>query len=138
MIQTDATFNTNNQLNLPLSVLVGKSNPNKNFHVAYCVITSESAEAFAFITQYMNDLFFYDNCPGPSVTVGDFSSGLSAEALRRTKQSRAEAQMQAAQVLADQIQAEGSSHVLQLCSSHPQSISLPGLHSLSTPAWSFL
>ena len=30
MIQTDATFNTN-QLNLPLSVLVGKSNLNKTF-----------------------------------------------------------------------------------------------------------
>lgn len=86
MIQTGNTFNTN-QLNLPLSVLVGKSNPNKTFHVAYYVIISESAEAFTFITQYMNDLFFHDNCPGPSITVGDFSSGLSAEVLRQTKQS---------------------------------------------------
>ena len=117
MIQTEATFNTN-QLNLPLSVPVGKSNLNKTFHVAYCVITSESAEAFAFITQCMNDLFFYDNCSGPSVTVGEFSSGLSADVLRQTKQSRTEAGMQAAQVLADHIQAEGSSHVLQLCFWH--------------------
>lgn len=55
MIQTDVTHNTN-QLNLPLSVLVSKSNLNKTFHVTYCVITSESAEAFAFITQCMTDM----------------------------------------------------------------------------------
>lgn len=57
MIQTDATFNTN-QLNLPLSVLVGKTNTQHIFPAAYCFITSESLEAFQFITQCINDLFF--------------------------------------------------------------------------------
>lgn len=56
-------------------------------HVAYYVITSESAEAFAFIAQCMDDLSFYDTYPGPSVTVGDFSLGLSAEVPKRTKRS---------------------------------------------------
>lgn len=44
--------------------------------------------------------------------------GLSAEVLRRQKQSRAEAEMQAAQVLADQMLAEGNHHIFQLCSWH--------------------
>ena len=48
MIQTDVTFNTN-QLNLPILALVGKTNTQQTFHVAYCLITSESTEAFAFI-----------------------------------------------------------------------------------------
>ena len=56
-------------------------------HVAYYVITSESAEASEFIAQCMDDLSFYDTYPGPSVTVGDFSLGLSAEVPKRTKRS---------------------------------------------------
>lgn len=91
MIQIDATFNPN-QLNLPISALIGTLNT----HVAYCLITSESTEAFAFITKCMKDLFFYDDCPGPKVTTGDFSSGLSAEVLRHNKLSRSEAGMEAA------------------------------------------
>ena len=84
MIQTDAMFNTN-QLNLSLSVFVCKSNLNKTFRIAYYVIISESAEAFAFITQYINNLFFHDNCLGPSIIVKDFSSDLSVEVFRQSK-----------------------------------------------------
>ncbi len=50
MIQTDATFHTN-QLDPPMSVFVEKNNFNKTFYFPYYAITSESEEAFAFITQ---------------------------------------------------------------------------------------
>lgn len=86
MIQTNVTFNTN-QLNLLLSVLVDKNNLNKTFHFAYYIIISEFAKAFAFITQCINNLFFNDNCLGLFVTIRNFSSGLSAEVFRWTKQS---------------------------------------------------
>lgn len=89
MVQTNATFNTNH-LNLPISALVGKTNTQQTFHVAYFLITLESTEAFVFITQCMNDLFFYDDCPRPAVPIGDFNSGLSAEVLRRRKQTRSD------------------------------------------------
>ena len=39
LLETDATFNTN-KLNLPLSVLVGITNTDLSFPVAYCYITS--------------------------------------------------------------------------------------------------
>ena len=102
MIQTNATFNTN-QLNLPISALVGKSNTQRTFHVAYCLITSESTEAFAFMTRCMKDLFFHDDCPNPKVTIGDFSSGLSAEVLRRNKLSRSEAGIEAVKSLEESL-----------------------------------
>lgn len=66
----------------------------------------------------MNDLFFYDDCPGPKVTIGDFSSGLSAEVLRRNGQSRSEPEMDAARSLGDFLRGEGNPHILQLCSWH--------------------
>lgn len=117
MVQTNATLNTNH-LNLPISALIGKTNTQQIFHVAYCLITLESTEAFAFITQCMNYLFFYDDCPRPAVTIGDFSSGLSAEVLRRRKQTRSEACMDAARELGDRMIGKGDTHTLQLCSWH--------------------
>lgn len=101
-----------------MSVLVEKANTQRTFPAAYCFITLESLEAFQFITQYINDLFFYDDCPGPKVTVGDFNVGLTAEALRRQNQSRSEAWMEIARDLDDQLIAQGDVHKLQLCSWH--------------------
>ena len=64
----------------------------------------------------MKDLFFYNDCPGPAVTIGDFSSGLSAEVLRRKQQSRSQAGMDVARELGDSMIALGDEHILQLCS----------------------
>ena len=44
VVETDATFNTN-QLNLPLSVLVGVTNIGKTFPAAYCYTNSSRAKA---------------------------------------------------------------------------------------------
>lgn len=77
LIETDATFNTN-QLNLPLSTLVGVTNTMQTFTVAYCYITLESAESFLFLFECMRDLIFYDKCPGPGVIFGDFAAELAA------------------------------------------------------------
>ncbi len=77
VIQTDATFNINH-LNMPLSVLIGVTNIFKTFSVAYCFVTSESVEVFSFINAYVRDLIFHDNCLGPSVMLGDFSTGLAS------------------------------------------------------------
>lgn len=76
LLQTDATFD-NNQLNMPLSTIIGITNTMKTFPIGYCFITSESAEAFNFIHSSLQDMVFYD-CPGPSVVLGDFTAGLSA------------------------------------------------------------
>ena len=41
--------------------------------IAYCFIESESTAAFLFMNDCMKDLFFYDNCRGPAVILGDFA-----------------------------------------------------------------
>ena len=64
MIQTNAKFNTN-QLNLPISALVGKLNTQQILHIAYCLISFKLTEAFAFNTRCMKDLFFYSDCLSP-------------------------------------------------------------------------
>ena len=48
VVQTDATFNTN-ELNMPLSILVGVTNTMSGFPLAYTFISSESAETFKFV-----------------------------------------------------------------------------------------
>ena len=48
VIQTDATFNTN-ELNMPLSILVGITNTMSSFPLAYIFISSESVEVFKFV-----------------------------------------------------------------------------------------
>lgn len=82
LLETDATFNTN-QLNLPLSTLVGVTNTMQTFTVAYCYITSESAESFLFLFECLKDLIFHDKCPGPGVILGDFAAGLAAAMLKK-------------------------------------------------------
>lgn len=86
LIETDATFNTN-QLNLPLSTLVGVTNTMRTFTVAYCYITSESAESFLFLFECMRDLIFHDRCPGPGVILGDFAAGLVAAMTKKRSQT---------------------------------------------------
>lgn len=61
---------------------------------------------------------FFDDCPRPKVTVGDFNAGLTAEALRRQNKSRSEAGMEMAQDLGNQLIVQGDVHTLQLCSWH--------------------
>lgn len=53
--------------NLPLSTLVGFTNTLETFTVAYCYITSESAESFLFLFHCLKDLIFHDACPGPGI-----------------------------------------------------------------------
>jgi hypothetical protein len=74
--KTDATFNTNN-LNLPLTVMVGIDNTGCTFPIGFVYITTESAKSFQFIDKQLTDLVFYD-CPKPQVIIGDFTKGLSA------------------------------------------------------------
>ena len=118
LIETDATFNTN-QLNLPLSVLVGITNTNQTFPAAYCYITSESAECFTFLFDCMKDLFFHDTCPGPRVILGDFAAGLTAAMhKKRAKEINPDAAMTVAWQVAQSIHETDPDCVLQLCTWH--------------------
>lgn len=115
MIQTDATFNTN-QLNLPLSTLVGVTNTMRTFTVAYCFITSESAESFLFIFKCLQDLIFYDECPGPGVILGDFAAGLVAAMLKKRSQTRnRDAALNIAWEVSQAMDSVKTDCVLQLC-----------------------
>ena len=82
VVITDATFNTNEN-GLPLSVLVCVTNTLKTIPIGYCFIESESTEAFLFMNDCMRDLFFYDNCRGPAVLLGDFAAGLIAAMVKK-------------------------------------------------------
>ena len=117
LIQTDATFNTN-ELNMPLSILLGITNTMSSFPVAYKFISSESAEAFKFINACCKELFFWDNCPGPAVMLGDFSLGLSAAMIKKAGISMVEAGMNQAYEMVNHLNALESGCTLQLCSWH--------------------
>lgn len=82
LIETDATFNTN-QLNLPLSTLVGVTNTLQTFTIAYCYITSKSAKSFLFLFDCLKDLIFYNACFSPGIILGDFAAGLAAAMLKK-------------------------------------------------------
>ena len=119
VMQTDATFNTN-ELNLPLSVLIGVTNISKSFPMAYCFIPSESAAAFKFMNRCMRTLFFYDDCPGPRVVMGDFAAGLTATFLKEQQLTLSEAGMAVCFELSAEAELDecGSEVTLQLCSWH--------------------
>lgn len=59
----------------------------QTFTVAYCYITSESAESFLYLFECLKDLIFYDKCPGPGVILGDFAAGLAAAMLKKSSQT---------------------------------------------------
>lgn len=77
LLETDPTFNTA-RLSMPLSVLLGITNIGTSFPVAYCYITLEFRGSFKFIFAYMQELMFYDNCPGSYILIGDSAAGLEA------------------------------------------------------------
>lgn len=117
LIQTDATFNTN-ELNMPLSILLSVTNTMSSFPVAYTFISSESAEAFKFINAYCKELFFWDDCPGPAVMLGDFSLGLSAAMIKKAGISMMEAGMDQVYEMVNHLDALETDCTLQLCSWH--------------------
>ena len=116
--RTDATFNTN-KLNLPLSVVVGVTNTGLTFPVAYCYITSESAECFTFLLDCMKNLIFDDECHGPRVKLGDFAAGLSAAMQRKRLWTvDADAALGMAWQVSQSMIAGGYDCALQLCTWH--------------------
>lgn len=107
VMQTDATFNTN-ELNMPLSILLGVTNTLASFPVACCFTSSESADAFIFIHACCKEIFFFwDNCPGPEVILRNFSLGLSPVLAKITQTTIAEAGMEQVSQLVNQIDSIG-------------------------------
>lgn len=118
LIETDATFNTN-QLNLPLSILVGVTNTLQTFTVAYCYITSESAKSFLFLFDCLKDLIFHGACPGPGVILGDFAAGLAAAMLKKMSQILdRDAALNVAWEVAQAMDSVNANCILQLCIWH--------------------
>lgn len=115
VMQTEATFNTN-ELNIPLSILLGVTNTLASFLVAYCFMSSEYADAFIFIHACCEEIFFWDNCLGPEVIVEDFSLGLSTAMVKTTQTTMAEAGMEQISQLVNQVDSIGTNCTLQLCS----------------------
>lgn len=101
---------------MPLSILIGITNTISSFPLAYTFIFSESAEAFKFVNAYCKELFFQDDCLGPTVILGDFSLGLSAAMVRKAGISVVEARINQAYELLNHLDALGSNCTLQLCS----------------------
>ena len=127
VVITDATFNTNENA-LPLSVIICVTNTLMSVPIAYCFIESESTAAFLFMNECMKDLFFYDNCRGPAVLLGDFAAGLTAAMMRKRvnvlsmsedlRGTVAQAGMDMAWELSSQMDELGSDCILQLCCWH--------------------
>lgn len=86
-----------------------------SFLVAYLFIFFESAEAFKFVNAYYKELFFWDNCPGSAIILGDFSLGLSAAMVRNAGISIVEAGMNQAYELISHLDVLESDYTLQLC-----------------------
>ena len=93
---------------MALSILVGVTNTMVSFPVAYTFIYSESSEAFKFVNACCKELFFWEDCPGPSVMLGDFSLGLTAAMARNASISIVEAGMNQAYELVNHLHALGS------------------------------
>ena len=67
---------------MPLSILLVITNIGSSFPIVYCYITSKSRESFMFMFASIQELMFYDNCPGPYVLIGDFAAGLGATMMK--------------------------------------------------------
>ena len=117
VMQTDATFNTN-ELNMTLSILLRITNTLASYPVAYCFISSESADAFIFIHVCCKEIFFWNNCPRPEVILGGFSLGLSAALVKTIYTTMVEAGMEQVSQLVNQVDSMGTNCTLQLCSWH--------------------
>lgn len=92
VIETDARFNIN-ELEMPLSDWIGITFTIFTFLFAYCFITSESTSAFAFINKSLKNLFFFDDCQGLLVILGDFFVGLSQAMLKTIQKTRLRAEI---------------------------------------------
>ena len=92
VLVTDATFNTNEN-RLPLSVIVAVTHIMTSFPVAYCYVKSKSETSFLFLGESMKDLFFYDQCRGPRIVLGDFAAGLIAAFTKKLSPSTMEYEM---------------------------------------------
>ena len=103
---------------MPLSILLGVTNTMSSFPAAYTFISSESAEAFKFINACCKELFFWDDCPGPAVMLGDFSLGLSAAMIKKAGVSMVETGMNQAYEMVNHLDALESDCALQWCSWH--------------------
>ena len=118
VVETDATFNTN-RLNMPLSVLLGITNTGLSFPAAYCYISSESRESFLFMFACMQELMFYDKCPGPYVILGDFAAGLGAAMMKTLNQNEVPGgEAQIAWDMAQSMDESQTDCTLQLCTWH--------------------
>lgn len=118
LLETDATFNTS-RLNMPLSVLLGITNTGISFPVGYCYITSESRESFMFMLAYMQELMFYDHCPGSYVFIGDFAAGLGAAMVKAvTRKENLGGEAEFAWEMAQAMDHANTDCALQFCTWH--------------------
>ena len=78
----DITFNINKN-DLFLLVLICVINTLKTILIVYYFIESEFIEAFLFMNDYIKNLFFYNDCRGPGVLLGDFAVGLTAAMVKK-------------------------------------------------------
>ncbi len=118
LLETDATFNTS-RLNMPLSVLLGITNTGSSFPLAYCYITSESKESFMFMFACMQELIFYDHCPGPFVLIGNFAAGLGAAMVKAvTRKENLGGEVELAWEIAQAMDHANIDCALQLCTWH--------------------
>ena len=63
-------------------MIVGITNTGKTFPLAYCYITSESANSFDFVFGELTKYVFYDY-PEAAVICVDFTKGLGASIVAR-------------------------------------------------------
>jgi hypothetical protein len=74
MIQVDGTFNTN-RIRIPLIDYLGVSNTGHSFLFAFCFVTSESSDNWAFMLQCLERTVF-TGLPLPRVVLADQGMGL--------------------------------------------------------------
>ena len=86
----NATFNTNKN-NLLLLILIYIINTLRTFLIAYYYITSKLVKVFTFMNSYIKKLFFYKNCRGITILLGDFAINLTTAIIVKRKLSLLEA-----------------------------------------------
>lgn len=118
LLETNATFNIS-RLNMLLSVLLGITNTETSFLVAYCYITSESKESFMFLFAYIQELIFYDYSPDCYDLIGDFAAGLEVAMVKTvTKREYPVSEAEFAWKMGQVIDHANTDCALQLCTWH--------------------
>ena len=74
MIQVDGTFNTN-RIRMPLIDVLGVTNTGHSFLLAFCFVTSESADNWSFVLRCLQTTVF-EGLPLPRVVITDQGLGL--------------------------------------------------------------